>query len=145
MKFKRVYHDYRTWEETHHNMWGESRNPKNDLAKAIEFTGDHALYGGYMMRVVKEWPISCENALTDTNINQKAWVGHAAVALALGIPEDITRKAWGNLTDEQRFLANQKAARAICYWRTSYRKDKDLHQDMGGPLLWPGTPGRGAA
>jgi len=135
MKFKRVYHPYWNWEEIDHNMWGEISDKKAATERAIKFTGDHKLYGRFMMRVVNEWPISCENALTDYSLNRKAWVGHAACALANGIPESITRIAWGHLTDEQRLLANKEAERAIQHWEYHYSESHGLHQDMGEALL----------
>lgn len=130
MRFNRVYRHYDEWEEIEHNMWGISDNPKKALKKAIEFTGDHRKYGRFMMRVVREWEASCENALTDENINKRAWVGHAATALALGIPEDITRRAWGELTNEQQALANAEADRAIKWWEENYAKNKGLPFNM---------------
>jgi hypothetical protein len=135
MKFERVYRDCRTWEEIPHNMWGEATDPKEALERAIAFTGDHRLYGEHMLRVTKEWPVSCENALTDYALNRKAWIGHAAVALALNIPEDITRKAWGMLTDEQRVLANREAERAIREWEDAYAKSKGLCEGVAMPVL----------
>ena len=135
MKFKRVWKDCRDWEEIAANMWGEASDPKASLEQAIAFTSDHKKYGYWMNRVIAEWPISCENALTDNSLNQKAWVGHAAVAMALNIPEDITRKAWGFLTDEQRLLANKEAERAIQKWKDAYAASQNLHPNMGGALL----------
>lgn len=135
MKFKRVYHPYWDWEEIEHNMWGEVANRKAALKKAVKFTGDHKLYGRFMMRVINEWPKSCENALTDYSLNRKAWVGHAACALAHGIPENITREAWGLLTDEQRILANREAERAIQQWEMRYAASLGLRQEMGDALL----------
>ena len=135
MKFDRVYHPYNKWEEVDHGMWGTIENKKEWLARAIAFTGNHKLYGSYMMRVIEEWPTSCENALTDSSLNQRAWVGHAACAMALGCPEYITREAWGYLTDEQRLLANKEADGAIRAWRHSYAKDRGLCENMGGALL----------
>jgi len=134
-KFKRVYHNYRDWEEIPANMWGEVVDAKEALDRAIDFTSDHKKYGQYMRRVIEEWPFSCENALTDPNLNKKAWIGHAACALAMNIPEDIVRKAWGFLTDEQRLLANKEAARAIQIWSLAYAKDKGIHEELGGSLL----------
>lgn len=135
MQFDRVYHAYGQWEEVAHGMWSNVENRKEWLARAISFTGNHKLYGSFMMRVIVEWPISCENALTDSALNQKAWIGHAACALALGCPEDITREAWGHLTDEQRLLANKEADRAIRCWRYAYGKDRGVYEVMGEPLL----------
>lgn len=135
MKLSRVYHPVSQWEEVAAGMWSDVENKKEMLSRAIAFTGNHKLYGSYMMRVIVEWPISCENALTDSSLNQKAWVGHAATAMAIGCPEDITREAWGHLTDEQRLLANQEADRAIRVWRYAYGKDRGLLPDMGEALL----------
>ena len=136
MKFNRVYHPVELWEEIGHGMWSISTKNKQDLLeKAIAFTGNHKLYGSFMIRVVKEWPISCENALTDYSINRKAWIGHAASALAINVSEDIVRKAWGYLTDEQRFLANKEAERAIREWELSYAKSKKIHFNMGESML----------
>jgi hypothetical protein len=132
---KRVYHPYYNWEEVKYNMWGDVDDTAAYLQKAIEFTGDHKLYGSFMRRVANEWPISCENALTDLSLNRKAWIGHAATALAIGCPEDITRKAWGYLSDEQQFLANEEARRTIEEWENNYRKNKNLSANLGKTVL----------
>ena len=132
---KRVWHPIHNWEELESGMWDEVSNKSELLEKAIEFTGDHELYGSYMHRVINEWQISCENALTDSLLNRRAWIGHAACALALRCPEDITRKAWGHLTDEQRVLANRQADRAIKEWEYNYGKCDTLFEDLDGSLL----------
>lgn len=135
LKIERVWHPYVEWEEIEHNMWGDVIDTKMMMECAVEFTGDHLLYGGYMRRVIEEWPVSCENALTDPYLNRKAWIGHAAVALAMGCPEDITRKAWGKLNSEQQHLANLEAIGAIQSWEDNYRANKQLRSDLEGPLL----------
>jgi hypothetical protein len=117
-------------------MWGSVPNVKEAMERAFEFTGNASLYGQFMQRVTKEWPVSCENALTDYALNRKAWVGHAAVALALQIPEDITRAAWAKLTYEQQLLANKEASRAIQTWEHAYIKDRKLYLNLGAPLLF---------
>lgn len=132
---KRIFHPVDTWEEMEANMWGEVVNRKSALDRAIKFTGDHRLYGRWMLRVVKEWKFSCENSLTDLNLNRRAWVGHAAVAMALGIPEDITRLAWAKLSDEQQLLANREAERAIALWEQSHREDRTVQDVMDDTLL----------
>lgn len=58
-KFKRVWHPFDMWEEVKFNMWGKVSDRRAFLDKAIEFTGNHKLYGSFMTRVVNEWPISC--------------------------------------------------------------------------------------
>jgi hypothetical protein len=118
-------------------MWGDifSGTEKEWLEIATNFTSNHDLYGYWMDRVIRDWPVSCENALTDRYINKKAWIGHAAAARALFIPEYITRKAWRNLTDEQKYLANKRAERAIRTWQNMYIESKKLCKNMEGALL----------
>jgi hypothetical protein len=111
-----IWHPYWTWEETAYNMWGDVKNKFEWLERAIEFTGDHELYGSWMIKVADTWTYSCEHNLTKTDINRKAWIGHAAVAFAIQCPEDIVREAWGYLRKEQQDLANMKAEEAINHW-----------------------------
>ena len=135
----KVWHPYTEWEDL--GMW-ESCNPKDRKSlvdKAVVFTGDYLLYGSWMKKVIVDMPKSCEHNLSDQNMNRRAWIGHAACYLATGIPEDITREAWGMLTDEQRDLANQQADNAIAGWETMYeRKNFELDRQMGaqGVFRW---------
>lgn len=97
-------------------MWGSVKDRDAFLIKAIEFTGDAELYGHWMLMVIDEWPYSCEHNLTDLSQNRRAWIGHAAVAMAIQCPEDIVRSAWGKLSRLQQAKANAKADEAIRRW-----------------------------
>jgi hypothetical protein len=135
MKLRQVYHPVQQWEEIAHNMWGRVDDRAGYTQRAIDFTGDHKLYGSFMRRVCLEWPISTENAFTDPYLNHRAWVGHAACALAFNCPEDIVRQAWRFLSDEQKLLANKEASRAIADWRRSYITHRGLRRDVAAPML----------
>jgi hypothetical protein len=123
-KIKKVWHHYLSWEDYHNGMYrslyGEEKSAM--LKKAVEFTGDPELYGGWMLKVVEQWPICCEQNLTATNMNLQAWIGHAAACMAIGSPDEITRAAWSELTQDQQDRANKKADEAIAYWRDLYAK-----------------------
>lgn len=108
------------------------------IDEAIAFTGDYIAYGKAMCRVIGEWPISCENSLTNDRINQKAWLGHAAAALQIGASESVTRKAWAHLDNSQRRLANREAERHIGIWQERFIKDRKLYLDMDPSLLFDG-------
>lgn len=138
---ERIYHPVSKWEEMTHNMWGSVSDKSAALEQAIKFTGDHKLYGSYMDRVVVEWKYSCENALTDKSINRRAWLGHAACALAIQLPENIIREAWGHLSEKQRVLANNEAARAIAYWE-SHRQNQPVSDDVEEQMLLGWDTGR---
>lgn len=141
---KRVWVPVDQWEELRFNMWGDVKDRRRHLERAVTFTGNHRLYGRYMMRVVQEWPSSCLNALTDGNLNHKAWVGQAACALALRCPEDVTRQAWGLLSNGQRILANRQADRAIQSWKMRHGAGSGIRAAVGSSLLWAGHTRRGA-
>jgi len=112
---ERVYFHYELWEEYHCGMLRTiSGNERQTLLeRAIEFTGNYRLYGEWMMKVIKQWPYSCLHNLSNVAMNRQAWIGHAATCLAIGVPEDITRLAWHELTTKQQDKANHKADLAI--------------------------------
>lgn len=134
-KLDRVYHQCEHWEELQHGMWAEPVNRKEQESMAINLMSNYCLFGHYMKRVTNEWPISCENSLTDENLNKKAWLGQAACALAMRIPESVTRSAWSKLNYEQQLLANQQAQQFIFAWADRYATSKGLHADMERSLL----------
>lgn len=130
----RIYHPYTEWEDWQAGMWRSvSGSEKIELLrKAIEFTGDAELYGSFMRKVLVEWPIACEHNLTDESQNRKAWIGHAATCMAIDCPEDITRSAWYQLTQQQRDDANQQAQNAIDEWVSLHeKKNSAVHQKVG--------------
>ena len=96
-------------------MWGDVSHRKTWLSMAIAFTGNDALYGEWMLKVLDKWPNSCEHSLTKSG-DKRPWIGHAAVALAIGCPEDIVREAWGHLSKDQQDRANERARIAIETW-----------------------------
>ena len=119
----RVWHPYWQWEDFQAGMWRkvESVLRPHFLKQAIKFTGDHELYGQSMRQIIVEWPLSCEHNLTDVHMNRLAWIGHAACCKAINCPEDITRNAWGQLTQLQQDQANQQALNALNQWEKKYQ------------------------
>lgn len=122
-KIRRIFHHYELWEDYKNGMWDivSSNVKKQSLQKAIDFTGNHKLYGSFMLKVLETWPIACEHNLSDTNQNRQAWIGHAACSLAINITEDVTREAWSHLTPTQQDLSNNEADIAISQWETKMK------------------------
>jgi hypothetical protein len=139
------YHHYEVWEDYMHGMYkklfGKERNIM--LNKAITFTGNAQLYGEWMLKVVDQWPNSCEQNLTDIHVNQQAWIGHAACCMALECPEDLTRIAWGCLSKQQQDEANAKADNAIRIWNE--RQNNSVYSKVGKKGLQTGDSRRSAS
>ena len=118
----RTFHPYWDWEEHKCGMWkmvhGAER--KRLVTLAVAFTGNARAYGKYMLRVLDEWPVSCEHNLTAQNMNRQAWIGHAACCIAIECPEDVTREAWHYLSKQQQDEANAVADIAIAKWESCY-------------------------
>lgn len=117
---EQIYHHYTKWEDFQAGMWRKvgKKEGMRYLEDAIRFTGDHQLYGEWMIKVVDEWPNACEQNLSDIDQNRKAWIGHAAACLCFGCPESITRQAWAFLTKDQQDKANESANIAIKKWES---------------------------
>ncbi len=119
-----VWTPYWKWECYKSGMW--SKVDKITEAKmfktAIEFTGNHTIYGKAMSQVIYKWKNTMKNNLTNQSINRRAFLGHCAVFYKLQIPEYIVRSAWKHLTDEQRRLADIQAENNIKEWELWYMK-----------------------
>jgi len=115
---KRIYRNYREWEETRAGLWNRPVGIERDthIEKCSVFMSDTMLFERAMFRVILEWPISCEVNFTSKGSNRQAWLGHAACCIEIGCPEEPTRAAWWKLTQEQRDLADASAAKVIKVW-----------------------------
>ena len=114
-----IWYPFDQLEEADSAMWKNVNHRTTWLQLAITFTGNAELYGEWMLRVIEQWPRSCQHNLTKGG-DKRPWIGHAAVALAINCPEDIVRAAWGALSKEQQDAANKKAEEAIEIWRANH-------------------------
>lgn len=128
---KRIYKPYWEWEDYINGMWRKlpTEDEEKHLIEAIMFTGDHKKYGAAMRRVIKEWPNTMLNSLTNKSINRKAFLGHCACQIEINCPEYIVRQAWKLLTNEQRYLANEEARKTIQSWELKM-ENKQLYRAL---------------
>jgi len=124
---KQIYHPYHLWEDYKNGMWRKETQEYDsaNIKDVIAFTGNHILYGKAMIRVINEWPVSCENNLSNLSVNRRAWIGRAGCCIERGYPEYLVRMAWGYITEDQRNLANKQADLAIKTWEQN-RKLKGI-------------------
>ena len=138
-KIKRVYIPYTEWEDFKNGMWSKlpSDNEPEMLLRAIEFTGNWNLYGEAMGDVLTAWPKTILNSLTNASINRRAFLGHCACQFKIGCPEYLTRQAWKELTDRQRFDADSIAQKHIDNWIKNYeRENRKVYKGLGEQLLF---------
>jgi hypothetical protein len=134
---------YWEWEDFKNGMWKKAtkENESNLLLSAIEFTGDHIIYGEAMGEVIELWPKTMLNTLSNKSVNRRAFLGHCAVSYAIDCPEYITRQAWGMLTNKQRYDADLIAEKHIKHWEHEFqRKNRNLHKGLGEQMLFEWHP-----
>jgi predicted phosphoadenosine phosphosulfate sulfurtransferase len=122
----RVYYPYHQWEEYTEGMWRITVGPWRKMYRqnAERLMRDPQRFSDAMLLALDRWPISSEMNLSCTAMNRRAWIGHAACCIAAGAPEDATREAWWNLTDELRAAGDAAADRAIEYWEKTVQMPK---------------------
>lgn len=122
MRIKRIYHHFSKCEEFKSIMWQSSLgiDKTEKINQCALFMSDTDLFSAAMKLAIVEWPKSCEANFTNSGINQVAWLGQAAAAIAIECPEDITKDAWGRLEEEKQMLANNAAKSHIKKWKDDY-------------------------
>jgi hypothetical protein len=109
---ERRFHHYDTWEDHKAGAYARTTSPDGQLAAAA-ILGDPAKCEAAMRAVVREWPTSSEQNLTDTSQNRRAWLGAACCTLAAGCTEPDVRIAWAALPQWRKDAANAAADRVI--------------------------------
>ena len=120
----RVYHHYTKWEDHAHGMYqittGDNDIIINDAASLLK--DDERLLKA-MRHVAFQWKHSAQINMTNRNRNRQAWLGQAACCHEVNAPEELTKKAWGTLTTEERNAANAVADRVIIEWEERYNAE----------------------
>lgn len=112
----KYYTHYTNWEDWKNGMYRDVKEKEYYIKKAIECLRDPYLS---MYGVIKEWKQSTKENLSDISSNRRSWLGQAACCYKYGVPENLTRVAWGLLTSEERINANKTADKIIKLWEES--------------------------
>lgn len=118
---------YTEWEDFLSGMYrdavSEDRQKLTQAAAAL--LCDQHLLVAAMRSVTTEWRVAAEANLHEPP-NNRAWLGQAACCYAANVPEELTRAAWGLLTDDQRHTANRIADRVIDEWKYRTRRNPQM-------------------
>lgn len=85
------------------------------LRAYAEFLRDTPRFEAALVRVVTEWPISCEQFLSNESLNRVAWLGQASMCIATKIPRRF-RAGFMLLTNDEQAIANATAQRTLDAW-----------------------------
>lgn len=113
------WHHWETWECIPVGMY-ETRPPNGfDEESALrayeEFLRDLPRFESALCRVLDEWPISCEQFLSNSSINRIAWLGQSSMSISTGIPACF-RAGFKLLSDDEQAAANAMADKYFRVW-----------------------------
>jgi hypothetical protein len=136
---KRIYHHWETWECVQAGMYSSLSDIDHEdtLERYAEFLRDIPRFRAALERVLSEWPISCEQFLSNDSINRIAWLGQASMCIDTGIPR-LFRGGFKLLSDSEQRSANAAAQDALTTWYRYKRRssnsstsgnDADIHRE----------------
>jgi hypothetical protein len=88
------------------------------------FLRDTPRFEAALARVLAEWPVSCEQFLSNEDMNRIAWLGQASMCIATGVPA-CYRAGFKLLTDGEQATANATANHALLRW-LARRDEREL-------------------
>lgn len=121
---------YYLWESFQNGMYktySEIDNYDLHFNNSILLLSNQEMFYETGIRLLNEWPISCDNFLNNSNINKIAFIGQACCCLKFGCPEIIVKEAWKIIDSETRNEANKTASIIL---KTYERSRKKLHSEM---------------
>ena len=140
-KVKKVYHKYDNWECFHSGMYSPVVNSllQENRERYKDFLSDLELFNSAISKVFQEWKISCENFLTNQEINRIAWLGQASACIQIQVSSAYCSGFW-LLDEKQQQAANKLAFNRIREWIIEYNENTTKNQpvcgNMGKQLLF---------
>lgn len=77
---------------------------------------------------LSQCPVSTAVHLTNTSINQKAFIGQISCCVAVNATVATTTKAWWSLAECERDAANEQAVEVIGQWKNQYLSSVHFRQ-----------------
>ena len=114
----RIFHPYWLWEDHKHGFYeNASENDRQERTpEVVAFFSNPNLVREYMERIIHEWKYSCEHNLTHKALNKIAYLGQCSTCLFCGVPANLTKRAWWDVPDEFRDIADKIAGETISKW-----------------------------
>lgn len=115
----RYWHHIDRWESVPGGLYAEASpngmSADDSRSAYAEFLGNTTRFRAAIDRVVKEWPIACEQFLSNPSINRIAWLGQASMCLDSRVPCKY-RSGFALLDRNAQTQANALAEQALAAW-----------------------------
>lgn len=113
----RAFSHYHNWEDYQSGFYKSCRcKDKRKFQQSREMLLNPVRFAESAWKAFDVWPVTCAVNLTNTSINHKAWIGHAAAFVSHHACEKCTISAWHSLSSEEQLIANNVADLAVKEW-----------------------------
>jgi len=130
---KQLYHPYTDWECVAGGMYeGQAPAPLTpDEAREQYklFLSNLDRFESVLNKVLSDWPISCEQFLSNENVNRIAWLGQSSMCLETRVPS-LFCGGFRLLSVEQQIAANAMALKYLNIWLRS-QGENDSEMSVG--------------
>lgn len=128
-RLDRIYHPWWLWEDFKSGFYNTDcvNKKKTNTEKVILFFNDKDETELYMRLVTEKWKFSCEQNLTNYNMNRVAYIGQAACCYHMSIPSYTTMYAWKFLETKIQDRSNKIAQSIINKWEQERRYNNILN------------------
>lgn len=124
----RIYHPWWKWECYKSGFYNttppEGMDKESAELQYCSFLSDLNKFGAAMERVMKEWPHSCDQFLSNPGMNRIAWLGQASVCITTGVPSCF-RAGFKLLEPHAQDAANALAAEYLDKWLRERNEHKN--------------------
>jgi hypothetical protein len=127
MNYKKPFYEWECFIHGMYKAYSEINNYNVHFDNAIKLMSDQDLFYQVGIEVLDNWVISCNNFLTNKNINRIAFIGQVCCCKHFGVPEIIVKDAWKTIDIETQKKANYTAYKIL---KTYERRNKELHSKM---------------
>jgi hypothetical protein len=149
-QIRRVWHHITQWECINAGLFSSIKPVTGDgFSQYRRFLGSALRFSAALDGVMAQWPRSCEQFLTNTNINRLAWLGQSAACFAEGLPCKF-RSGFMQLSEQQQQKANGIAYEYLQSWLVLHtqqppasraildepRPKKSIHRKIEWYLAW---------
>lgn len=132
---KRIYVKYNDWEDYNNGMYSleKLKDEEKVIKQNVVFFNNEILFFNTGMKLLDTWVNSCNENLSNININRLAWIGQASCFLNHKSPEYLTKKSWKVLENKTKIKANSVAFKILKHYEKRYNS---IHKKVGEPLLF---------
>jgi len=130
MNYKTPYYEWECFKNGMYKTYSEINDYDIQFKNSILLLSNQDLFYKIGLKVLKDWPISCDNFLTNKNINKIAFIGQVCCCYKFGCSEIVVKDAWKTLDSITQYHANKTALEILNLYERSNRRIQSKMEEI---------------